>query len=199
MNLIKHLILISTGFVMIFLAGCSKEPVGDIAVALKTLNDAKAADADVYASELYGSAQKLYDNGVKEIDRQKSKIFFVRNYSQASKMLKEALTTAKNAEESVEENKMMMKSEADDLIAQAEISIEETKKLITTAKRKRLKVATIQEKYDALVERLDVAKEAMGNDNIATAKEGAQSVLIEIVSVKEELEEFLGVKTSLIE
>ena len=59
-----------------------------------------------------------------------------------------------------------MKSEADDLLAQADIAVEETKKLIINARRKRIKVATFKTNYDALAERLEGAKESMKNDDI---------------------------------
>ena len=104
------------------LTGCAKPPEEEQRAAEQAIADAKAAEAETYASNELGQAQSAFDNAKAEIEAQNQKWF--KNFDKAKEQLAASRTSGEQAKTAAVANKEQAKQEADAAIAAAKTAVE---------------------------------------------------------------------------
>lgn len=84
-------------FALALLVGCAKPPTEQMAAAEKAIADAKTAEANIYAPELFNQAQQQFDAGNTQVTE--------KDYAGALQNFTTALQTANNAKDAVPNKK----------------------------------------------------------------------------------------------
>jgi hypothetical protein len=165
---IKSLLTIIGSSVMAALCiGCAKVPQAEIDAAKTALNQAKAAEADVYVPAQYSAAQDSLAAAMTAIEKQKAASGMSRNYDPIKVTLKAATDLATQAQNSAAAAKEQMKTDASKAIADAQAAIKAAADHLKKApKGKKEKAA-----FDAKKAELSAAEAAL-SDAIASLSNG---------------------------
>lgn len=181
-----------TGFVLSIF--CARVPVDEINKVKAEFVRAKQAEAQTYAKELYAAANTLYDSAKAELNKQHKTMPLLRSYERAVKFLKETAIALSTAGERAIENKKRITAQADTLIQQATLRIEEMDNLFKEAKKAGKRIDSIHIKYQAAKSLLDVAATARVNGDMISAKNNADSIIKISAAAKNEVANLLVIK-----
>lgn len=81
----------------ILLAGCQESPLIELQEAQQAVERAKVEGAITYAPDLYNLAESELTIGEEELQAQAGKLFWSRDYSMATRLMKLAQTDARQA------------------------------------------------------------------------------------------------------
>lgn len=81
----------------ILVAGCQDPPIHELQEARQAVELAKREGAYTYAPDLYGLAESELTIGEEELHAQAGKVFWHRDYSMATRLMKLAKTDAQKA------------------------------------------------------------------------------------------------------
>lgn len=118
-----------------FLAACASKPEAESAAAQAALENAKNAEADVYAPSEFQAAQSALSSAEAEIAAQEENYSFTRDYEQAKALLEEAKTTAESAASNASVAKEEARNESQTLRGEAEAAIQNARDLLAKAPR----------------------------------------------------------------
>ena len=172
---------------LVLLVCCAKLPVDEINKVKAGFATAQQAEAQTYAKELYAAANAVYDSAVAELNKQYKTMPLLRSYERAVEFLKETATALSIAGNRAVENKNRLTVEADTLIKQATIVIEEMDNLFDEAEKAGKMIDSIQIKYHATKSLLDLAATARVNGDMISAKNNAESIIRLSAAAKNEV------------
>jgi hypothetical protein len=93
------------------LSECAKAPEEKLASAREALDNAKADGAAIYAKSEFSCAQDLYYRAFNDIQDEKKRFVFLRNYGNAGKKLDSAILAAQKAVKTAELEKLRIEAE----------------------------------------------------------------------------------------
>lgn len=185
-------LFLSSVFVLgITLFGCAREPQHDLEAAEAALAAADSAEADIYASDLYEAAQDSFAVAQAEIERQNTIGGFERNYDRAESLLQFVRQTAAEAETLVVIRKDEMRLDNEDLFAQIEQTVAETREFIAQPAPPRAGTAApgaLQEDVIQVEQTLHEARTAQAEGDFAGARGLAEAALQKINTLAVQLE-----------
>ena len=94
---------------MVLILTMDKPPLAEFKTCQQILSKAKRANADVYAPEYYGAADRRYKSALIEWKIQNERIFFRRNFAKAKELILTATLKAEEANASSGANKNSLK------------------------------------------------------------------------------------------
>lgn len=180
--------------------GCAKVPQQEMDAAKAAIEAAKTAEADRYAADQFNAAQDSLDAAMAEVDQQNAKFALTRNYDKAAQLLKSATDAANAAAAAVAANKEQVKTEATDLLAQAQTAVSDAKALMAKApkgKEGKAALEAISADLSAVETSVGEASTALTNGDFLTARDKAKAVLDKANSLKDELQQAISKKRML--
>jgi len=185
------LIVLLIGLVALFFTGCAKVPQEKVDAAKMAVEEAKTAEANRYMTQEFNAAQDSLNAATAEIEKQNAKFALFRNYDKAAKELDAAKMIADEAKAKTAVRKQEVKKEAEDLLAQINVALEETKKLLKKAPRgkgEKAAVQMIESDLTAVETGLGEITNLLTAGDFLSAKEKAQASMNKVTSLKEEIQ-----------
>ncbi len=145
----------------LILPGCAQPPSVELNGAQKAIDDAHAAQADKYAVEEFGAAQKALTDARTEIANQDKNFVLTRNYTAAKNLLKDVETKAQAAQAAARDNKEKAKSDLEALIQETTVSLDAAKADFDKApkpKNAKAELDALKAELDLLTTKIDQAK-----------------------------------------
>jgi hypothetical protein len=121
--------LIVCMFALSLIFACAKPPTQEIANAANAISDAKAKEADLYVQDMFAKAQDEM--------KKANELVIAKKYEEAKTAALEAAKMAQQAASLVEQTKQKMKTELETMLPDAQKALDETKKLATSAIKKK--------------------------------------------------------------
>ncbi len=174
----------STVITAFFLIGCAQVPERNLKAAKASLDSARMAEADKYAAGDFKTAKESIDSAIAEIEK--------KNYKKAEALLVSAAGTANNAKLNAAQGKMQAASEANTAISGANALLTEVKKSIAKSPRGMRGLSVIKNEFDAAAAMLQEAQSANNNGDYLAAGQQANTCLVKLLSIKNEVN---GAKT----
>lgn len=179
--------LIILAFFLVIL-GCAGEPKKESTAAKDALEKAREAQADRYASDLFGQAENLLTEAENLIAQ--------KNYGEAKKLLITAKGMADSAASQASINKENVKVEAEDAIGESQKAMELLKD--TQKKAQDWKIpkeqADLSTQMPNWEDQLKKAQEEYNNGNFDVAKEVVVNVYQQISAKNQELTDLIMAK-----
>jgi hypothetical protein len=169
----KRLFLCLLTIGILILSGCAQPPTLELNGAQKAIDNAHAAEADKYAVEEFGAAQKALTEARTEITNQDKNFVLTRNYTAAKNLLKDAETKAQAAQAAAKDNKEKVKSEVEGLIRETTASLEAAKADLDKApktKNTKAELDALKANLDTLATKIDQAKTLVSSGDYLQAK-----------------------------
>jgi len=163
---------------------CAKAPQKEVDEASAAFESTKSIGADKYAAEQFQQTQSKYDAAIAEINTQNGKSPIARNYTLAGKLLKEATESAALCKQTAEQNKGLMKTEAETMIDQAKKSAEEVTTLFNDTKKKKKAVEAVEPELTALNQLIEQASASLTNGDYLEARTTSQAAADKATAVK---------------
>ncbi len=126
-------LILGLGISALLLAGCGKVPEAALTTAKASLDEAKAAGADIYAAKELDVAMDSLGAAEAEIQKQNGKFVLFRSYKEAERVLVVAQGLGSTAKQAAVVNKQKAKEEAEQLIVQVTTMVDSTRALMTVA------------------------------------------------------------------
>jgi hypothetical protein len=127
--------IVITIFAASLATGCQQAPTQQVAATQQALEEARAAQADQYAPDEFGQAQKSFTDATDEIAAQGKAFFLTRGYTKADELLKEAQMKVQTAQTAATENKEKVKHEVETLTTETEAAIQAANAALLKAPR----------------------------------------------------------------
>jgi hypothetical protein len=193
---------ITVGLVAILalLSGCAKAPQQVVDAANTALQAAEEAQANLYVPDLYNAAKDSLNAAMEEINAQGSKFALTRNYGRAQQLLEAATKAATDAQAAVAVKKEEVKAEAQNLMAQAQTAMEETKNLLAKApkgKEGKEVLEQMQAELSGAETALTEATGAMDSGDFIGARDKVKAALEKANSLNQELADAISKKSML--
>ncbi len=198
----SKMFLITVGLVSILalLSGCAKAPQQVVDAANAALQAAEEAQANLYVPDLYNAAKDSLNAAMEEINAQGSKFALTRNYGRAQQLLEAATKAANDAQAAVAVKKEEVKAEAQNLMAQAQTAMEETKNLLAKApkgKEGKEVLEQMQAELSGAETALTEATGAMDSGDFIGARDKVKAALEKANSLNQELADAISKKSML--
>lgn len=178
--------------VLVSVSGCSQRPEEEMESANEALNEARAAEADRYASEVYQEAVDAFESAKAEIQAQDEKFFMTRSYGEARNLLRTATATANRAAEESAAGREQARQEAETAIQQARTALDAAQASVKQAPRGKGSQADIDAmnaELAVLQTTLDEAQSAYEGGDYLTALTKAESVSSDASSIRQDIEQ----------
>jgi soluble cytochrome b562 len=182
----KRLFPWSLVITFLILTGCARPPMVELNTAQKAMEDAHSAQADKYAVEEFGAAQRTLTDARTEITNQDKNFVLTRNYTTATNLLKDAATKAQTAQAAAKENKEKAKTEVEALMQETTAALEAAKADFDKAPKSRSTKAeldTLKADLDTLSPKIDQAKALANNGDYLEAKTSLTEVKQRITNI----------------
>ena len=177
------------------LGACAKLPQAEIDQAQATLKAAGDAEAPIYASEAWSTAQKSMNAATAEIEAQNAKFALTRSYKNAQTLLATAQQDAAAAQEAAVEGKELAKAEVEQAVAEIEAGFAQADELLqnlATCPRRPKGFASdlelLRGNVDGLRGQLPDVQSTAAQERYLEAKSLAQELLGQVETVLADLE-----------
>ncbi|MFZ5981596.1 MAG: hypothetical protein ACOYVF_13290 [Candidatus Zixiibacteriota bacterium] len=178
-----------------FVAGCSESPTAKYETGKTAIENARLAEAELYAPDLFKEATDSLNAASVEMQKQDSRFSVFRKYGKSEEMIQAAQNLAEQAASKAIEEKEKIRLADSTLILEVENLINETKKIIATAPRgkgSRADLKVMQTDIDAASSMLTAASEEYQAAQYLSANEKLQAVKTQITKVKSDIEEAIA-------
>lgn len=185
-NILSAGLLIVPVFLLIL--GCGGEPAKELADAKSALENARVAEADKYAPDLFAQAE----NSIAEAEN----LIAQKKYGEAKKLLVDAKNAAESAASQAVTNKDNTKTEVEDYLAAIDQSMKQLKETQDLAKQWGIskKQRELTEELARWNENLEKARAEYDAGNYHSAKELAAGIHQELTAKEGELREAIMAK-----
>jgi hypothetical protein len=158
-------------FSLMLLAGCSKPPTEALAKAEQAIEEAKQKGANLYAEDMFKKAEESLKKAKDQIG--------AKQYKEAAQTLMETMPLAQQAVGGVEAGKAKMKEEAEKYAGEAQKSLDDLKKDVAEAIKKKLAVP--REEVQAAIGKWEVdfagSKDKLQSGKIREAFDGLKTMV----------------------
>lgn len=183
-----RILVMTAGFFTMALVGCSKMPQEEIDAALASVDEAKAAGADIYMYESFLEVQDSLNKVIEKIEAKKSKLII--NHTESKAELAGIVVYAHNLMEQTLVRKEEVRMEIENMLAETEILMESNRRLITevpSGKANNPEILNLKNQVDELESALESTTTLMETgeynaiiDKARAAKEKANSLNSEL-------------------
>jgi hypothetical protein len=173
---------------LLLILGCAGEPKNELAAAKDALENARTAEADKYAPDLFTQAE----NSITEAEN----LIAQKKYSEAKKLLMDAKGVAESAASQAEVNKENTKMEVEDYMAAINGAVKQLKETQGLAKQWGIpkKQREMSEEMSRWDEQLKKAQAEYDAGNYSSAKELAAEIHLEVTEKDNQLREMIMAK-----
>ncbi|MBU0984852.1 MAG: DUF4398 domain-containing protein [candidate division Zixibacteria bacterium] len=174
-----------------FAAGCSESPVVEFEASRAAIEDARVAEAEQYAPELFKEASDSLNAASVEMQRQDGRFATFRSYGQAESMILAARQIAEKAVVEAGAERELVRLADSTLIVEIETLIADTKQALAAApkgKGSRLDLKVMQTDIDAAATALTAATEGYNAGSYLTTNEMLQTVKGQVTKVKSDID-----------
>jgi hypothetical protein len=189
-------VLVALALVAI-IAGCDKSPVSQTQEAKSTLQDAEAAEVNVYAPNLYKQAMDSLNAAEVEIQKQDGKFSTFRDYDRARELLAASTRLTNDATNKAEAEKDRIRVDDSTAIAEIESLIGEASDAIAKApkvKGSRVDLKVLQADIDAVKGGMTEATGAYQQGDYMAAKSQLDALRTKIMGTKSQIEAAIATK-----
>jgi hypothetical protein len=174
--------------VFLLILGCGGEPTKELADAKGALESARAAEADIYAPDLFAQAE----NSIAEAEN----LIAQKKYGEAKKLLMDAKNVAETAAAQAVTNKDNTKTEVEDYLAAIDQGMKQLNETQDLAKQWGIpkKQRELADELAAWNANVDKARAEYDAGNYSSAKELAAGVHQELTAKDSELREAIMAK-----
>jgi hypothetical protein len=169
-------------------AGCSESPVAKYDASQKTVDNARLAEAELYAPEVLKQAVDTLNAAQVEMQRQDGRFAVVRSYGDAEKMIAVAQQLAEKAVADANLEKERVRAADSSLMVEIESLLGDTKTLLASApkgKGSRMDLKVMQSDLDAAAAALPLASEDYNAGKYISARD-------KLLAVKSQVEKVQG-------
>jgi len=173
------------------ITGCSDAPTTEYEASKVSLENARLAEAEQYAPEAFKEASDSLNSALVEINKQDGKFSLLRSYDNAKQIITVAQQLAEKAQNDAANEKEATRLADSVMIAEIEMLIGETSKMIATApkgKGSRVDLKVMQADLDAASGALTITKEDFQKGNYLVAKSKLTAVKSQVVKIKSDIE-----------
>jgi hypothetical protein len=173
-------------------AGCAHEPKADIDAAKLAVEDAKQAQADVYAPQTWTATEDAQAKLDAELDAQSKRWSALRNYTVAERLAKDVKATAERSKDEAAVGKEKAKNEASTLVAQARDEVQRARAALDTAPRGKgteADLASLKSDASGIDDTLQAMQQAFDAGDYTTAKSKAQAAIDAAQAIEKEIEQ----------
>jgi len=173
---------------LLLILGCAGEPTNELAAAKAALENARAAEADKYAPDLFAQAE----NAIIEAEN----LIAQKKYAEAKKLLMDAKGVAESAGSQAVTNKDNTKTEVEDYLAAIDQTMKQLKETQDLAKQWGIpkKQRELTDEMARWNENLEMARAEYDNENYYSAKELAAAIHQEVTEKDNQLREMIMAK-----
>jgi hypothetical protein len=183
-------IVCAIALIALFVTGCSKAPQAEIEAAKAALEQAAVAEADVYATDQYASAEDAMKQLEAELTVQEEKSSLFRRYGKAKELAAEVQTASAAAADAAVAGKEQVKAEAADAIAATRELLAEVQTLLAkapTGKGTQADLAAMKADVEGVQTALDEAEATLSAGGYMEAKTGADAAREVLDEVKADI------------
>lgn len=170
------------------LMACAKPPQAEIDAVNAALDEAKNAEAEIYAPDSLKAAQDAISAMQAELDVQNGKFALFRSYEKAKELANAAKDAAVKAKDDAAANKEQVKSEAETLMNEVQTALTEANDLMKKApkgKGSQADLAALQADLDTVQPMIDEAKASFDGGKFMDAKTKLEEAKAKVSSVKD--------------
>lgn len=174
-----------------FAAGCSESPVAQFEAGKTAIDNARMAEAEQYAPELFKEATDSLNAASVEMQKQDGKFATFRSYGKAESMILAAQQIAEKAVVEAAAEKERVRLADSTLIAEIETLMADTKQALAAApkgKGSRLDLKVMQADIDAAATALTAAVADYNAGSYLTTNEKLQTIKGQVTKVKSDIE-----------
>lgn len=171
--------------------GCGKAPVDQFEAGKAALENARLAEADQYAPELFQEATDSLNAAAVEIEKQDGRFATFRSYGKAEQTITVAQQLAQQAIDQAAVEKENVRVADSALVVEIEALIADTKAALKAAPRGKgssVDLKVMQADIDAAVAALAVATEDYNAGSYMTANQKLQAVKLQVLKVKGDID-----------
>jgi hypothetical protein len=190
MSLKNMLFTCSVIILMVLFSGCTKYPEANVQNAEQALEDIKSLEGDRYLADAFNALQDSLNTTVAELNVQREKSVFKRDYSKGKEILQTLIEDAEILKSKIGPRKEELKAETDQIIIDYKAAHEDVKKLIlklpknkntkAAVERKKIELNSIESEFQNVSDFIDAK-------DFVSAKETASSANVRIQALKKEL------------
>ena len=167
---------------LIGFAGCAKAPEEAVVATQTSIDAARTAGAETYASEALAKANATFQQAKAEIEVQNGKFALLRSYKNAEALLTQAQTEGQQAQQAAVEGKERARQEANTAIDAARAALQATNELFAQVPKPRkdpdkMSYEQLSAELSGLQVSLDEASAAMASEEYINAKTKADLVV----------------------
>jgi hypothetical protein len=159
------------------IAGCGGEPpTSDLAAAKQSLDAARAAGAEKFASSDYSAAQSAYSGAEQSVNTENEKLF--KNFDQAKQLITDAKGKADRAKSAADSEKGRQRSSAEGIISAVAAALQQARASLDGApagKGTESDIEQLRADLNGADADLGAARSAVASENFDQAKTRAGS------------------------
>ncbi len=174
------------------LLACAKPPQTEIDGANAALQDAKNAEAEIYAPESLKAAEDALSQMQAELDAQQGKFALFRTYEKAKELANAAVEASKKAVDDANAKKEQVKAEVETKLGEAATALAEAQDLMKKApkgKGTKEDLAALEADLGTVQPTIDEAKAAFDNGKYMDAKNKLEEAISKANSVKDAIQQ----------
>ncbi len=196
----KKLIYLFVAVLLLAVVACAKPPQEAIDSVGRALEDAKGAEASMYASDSLKDAEEAQAALQAELDTQAQKFAMFRSYKKAEELAAAAEAAAKKAEEDAVAGKEAARQEAETLITDAKAAIAQAMEDIKKAPRGKgaqMDIAALKADIAGAETTVAEAEEAYNGGMYLDAKAKADSAKMAAETVSSDVEKAIEMRKAM--
>jgi hypothetical protein len=182
-------------FLVVFgIAACASPPQQLIEQARKSMEDAKAAGAEMYAPDAMAKATEEFNAAEAEIAAQSKKFAASRNYKVAMEKFQASMASFEQAKLEATSAKETMKAEVDLMMKDATAVVDATEQAMAkiVASRPKMDLTQWQNEVAGLRQGLTDASTAISSEDYITAKAKIQSAMTKATEIQSQLQQAMA-------
>jgi hypothetical protein len=176
--------------ILVGLVSCAQAPERELTEAMQVLEQARAVEADLYASETFQEAEDTLTMAQAEIEAQAENSILSRSYDEAARLLESAKLASSRAVYEAKSGKEQARQDAEAAISDARATLESSQASLAKARpsnQTRDELESMKADLDALQAALAEAQIEFETGNYIDARNKAEMVLAETTIIRQDV------------
>jgi len=179
LNQIKSLWTVGLLATTLLVSACAKAPDAELTAAQSSIDQARTAEAEKYASDTFRAANDSLAAANQEIQTQNAKFALFRKYDRAKALIAASQSAAAKATSDAAVNKQAARTAADEALAAATAAVDSAKAMLNTApvgKDNRADVEMMKTDLAGAETNLEQVRQAIAQEDYLGAKSQADAI-----------------------
>jgi hypothetical protein len=176
--------------ILVGLVSCAQAPERELTEAMQVLEQARAVEADLYASGTFQEAEDTLTMAQAEIEAQAENSILSRSYDEAARLLESAKLASSRAVYEAKSGKEQARQDAEAAISDARATLESSQASLAKARpsnQTRDELESMKADLDALQAALAEAQIEFETGNYIDARNKAEMVLAETTIIRQDV------------